>query len=454
MLATSKIFEQTPEEPQAAAAYGLLDCINAALADDFSKSPSGSDPVEQAVANLILRHQQRSAAQLKDIVQTSVNLNETAVMSANLLYDLKKVDNRTQEIAAAAEEMAVTVEEISRHGQEISEGTGKAGRACDEARLAVADSRETMQTINQALGEASGRVGAIQALGARISEIAANIKKIASQTNMLAINAAVEAARAGEAGRGFAVVASEVKALSDRTANATTEISRIVQELEHGLTSMNEAMSTSRTSAGAGTASLDRLNDRLGDALQQVQDSADSAVQISNGLIEQKQAASSVANGIAHIANSSTDATRQLGRVMDALALAQTSLDNRLKVLAEEDIPGKVILLAQSDHVIWKRRLANMIVGRDTLDPKELADHTTCRLGKWYTAARNSPMGSDADFRDLDAPHCEVHKHGLDAVRSYNKGDVATALRELQCVEVASSQVLDKLQRLERKQSH
>ena len=120
-----------------------------------------------------------------------------------------------------------------------------------------------MTAINSALVETNERIGAIHDLGTSISTIAGNIKKIASQTNMLAINAAVEAARAGEAGRGFAVVAAEVKALSDRTANATLEIGNIIGKLDSGLTAMVNTMTSSRESAEMGSRSLVTLQDAL-----------------------------------------------------------------------------------------------------------------------------------------------------------------------------------------------
>ena len=110
-----------------------------------------------------------------------------------------------------------------------------------------------------------------------------------------------------------------------------------------------------------------------------------------------------------------------------------------------------MILLAQSDHAIWKRRLANMLVGRDTLDQRELTDHKSCRLGKWYLNTRSTTMGQDSDFLELDEPHCSVHKHGIEAVGCYNAGEIGAALQQLRCVEVASEQVLQKLSRLEQK---
>ena len=66
-----------------------------------------------------------------------------------------------------------------------------------------------------------------------ISKIIDTISEISAKTNLLALNATIEAARAGDAGRGFAVVASEIKELSKQTENASNDIQRKIEGMQH-----------------------------------------------------------------------------------------------------------------------------------------------------------------------------------------------------------------------------
>lgn len=428
----------------------LLSCIEAAIEGDYMRIPAGTDPLSHAVARLIEKVQRQTSATLTDVVAVSVGVNETAVMSANLLYNFRQVDEEAQAIATAADEMVVTVREIADRGQEAARKARAAEQACASSKAALSQTGERMRTINVAVTDTNERIGSIQELSSRISDIATGIKKIASQTNMLAINAAVEAARAGDAGRGFAVVASEVKALSDRTAAATVEIGDIISKLHSGLGAMVTSMNLSRTSVTEGTQAVETLQSTLASAAVMIDEAVGNVDQIAVALEQQRASAQSVAAGIATVAGNSTKSTRDLERVIGAMDMAQSSLNKQLQQLASCTLPGKIIKLAQSDHVIWKKRLADMMIGREGLRVEELADHRNCRLGKWYQSMRGTVAGQSPAFIALDDPHCRVHQHGIDAVRLYNKGDIAGALSELACVEVASNEVLVQLRLLER----
>lgn len=90
--------------------------------------------------------------------------------------------------------------------------------------------------------EFSKSIAAILENTASINKITEDIQYISDQTNLLALNAAIEAARAGEHGRGFSVVAEEVRKLSDRTNQASNDITLIVGKVNDSVQNISNSL--------------------------------------------------------------------------------------------------------------------------------------------------------------------------------------------------------------------
>jgi len=89
-----------------------------------------------------------------------------------------------------------------------------------------------------------------------------------------------------------------------------------------------------------------------------------------------------------------------------------------------------------------------MMVGVESLRSDELADHHSCRLGKWYYSEESLPYRKDPAFIALEDCHRKVHEHGIQAAKDYENAEVENALKQIQYVGVASEDVLDNLDRL------
>ncbi len=101
--------------------------------------------------------------------------------------------------------------------------TDSAKNTAHKAADAVKEGSGRMKQLLEAMEEISVASGKIQ-------NIIGTIEDIAFQTNILALNASIEAARAGSAGKGFAVVADEVRNLAGKSAEASDETAKLIEQ--------------------------------------------------------------------------------------------------------------------------------------------------------------------------------------------------------------------------------
>ncbi|WP_226960850.1 CZB domain-containing protein [Thalassotalea sp. LPB0316] len=101
------------------------------------------------------------------------------------------------------------------------------------------------------------------------------------------------------------------------------------------------------------------------------------------------------------------------------------------------------------DHVAWKSDVYQVMLGMSDKSADDLADHTMCRLGKWYYEGEGKSQYANFDaYKKLEAPHAQVHKNGVAALKAYAQGNYDDALDKLRTMETASFKVVELLSQL------
>ncbi len=408
----------------------------------FNVVHDGESDLDHVIRNLADTLKGNAVGALSATVTYSMNASHAMASVSQVTGSTRDVSGKVQIMAAATEELRASIEQIA-------ETSSNAAETADQARSTAYGGIERLGQTMERMDELAGSVDTINdrteklaAAADQISGILETIDAIASQTNLLALNATIEAARAGDQGKGFAVVAGEVKTLASQTSTATEDIRQRISQLELEITSLKEATDQGIRAADAGKKEMNEARDDIAIIGTQADDVSLRMSEISNMLTEQSAAIGEISEGVTQVSDLSQRNHEFADLTIDAVRQSESTIEKRFGELEKQDIPDSVLYRAKSDHFLWKKRLAEMMVGLNSLNPDELADHHSCRLGKWYDSIEDNWFLADVDFKSLVAPHKSVHELGIKAARLCASGQLDEAWAEYRKMDEASTEVV------------
>ncbi|NJL07712.1 MAG: hypothetical protein HC900_05190, partial [Methylacidiphilales bacterium] len=379
---------------------------------------------------------------LRSLASTVSDVNNVAFDLAHLSRNTRNLSSGAQTIASAAAELVASVEDIARNSEGAASDAAETNRNVLAGRTAVEQVNGAISNIATAVEETARSVDELSVASEQIGQILTVIESIAGQTNLLALNATIEAARAGAAGRGFAVVASEVKNLATQTSKSTEDITRRITSLREGMGVILSTMERSKTAVVEGQTAISEAAATMTVVADQVGNVSARMQGISDILHQQKGASAEIAASIDKVAIIAGDNHDLLVSMATHLHTSNARFSENAKAWFAAGSHRSLVEMAKIDHVMFKKRVMDVLMGRDTWRVAEVPDHHNCRLGKWYDAITAAEITSLPAYGKLVAPHQRVHAAGSRAIAAHEAGDMDGALAALEDLNEASIEVL------------
>jgi len=276
-------------------------------------------------------------------VHLKVMLDEVALASAvlathtdRLKQEMSHVITRSQsqsdrimQVSTAMEEMSASIREVAEHAGGTADAAGRTLAEVNHGNAQMGRSMEASSRVVQTVETSGAAITELSQAILKIGAITQAIRDIADQTNLLALNAAIEAARAGEQGRGFAVVADEVRKLAERTSSSTTDISRMVAEIENTAGAATGSMEQAVCEVKSGLALIQASSESFKAITSASQRVTEMAQHIAGAASQHSIAGNEVASNmeqISALSGASTASAIQMGRATEELAHVAANL--------------------------------------------------------------------------------------------------------------------------------
>jgi methyl-accepting chemotaxis protein len=198
--------------------------LSATLADINQKRAVGEE-VGQRLFMYSSELSTAAAEQNKGSRQQAVTISELTSFLTELTATAQNIREQTEELARFAD----SIRQSAAAGKAAATEVAASGDKTSAAVKQVADNSFQVEELY------TGLQSNLHELAERQSEIrgiVGVIRGISQETHLLSLNAAIEAAGAGIYGERFGVVAGEVKALANRSINASRSVEAIIGQVE------------------------------------------------------------------------------------------------------------------------------------------------------------------------------------------------------------------------------
>lgn len=372
--------------------------------------------------------------------------------SRPLMDAMNNMSTEIENVSDAAEQISISIQDMASYMARASSRTDEGVQAAIEGRRVVQEAMNANQQVELTYKHVMEHTNQLSQSIESTEDMLKLIQDITAQTNLLALNASIEAAHAGEFGRGFSVVASEIRKLAEDTKIQATKISENMTALKQGFYDVAGKIQETGAFIEQSLLAAKAADEELDSIVTGVKEINDAITSVASMSEEQSASITEIAQYNTSIKNLSHHAEQ----MADQATQSMWDLGNRLERYRQMFFASNIHLtdkdmleVMKTDHLLWRWRVYNMLLGIEAINLHVAASYQTCRLGKWFYEEASAEVRQLTAYQQLEEPHKAVHMFAKEAAERYEAGDIQGARAALANLEEASTKVIELLSNIQ-----
>ena len=307
--------------------------------------------INEEKMNIVHREEERqrgNSETLMGIGHTMSTGVEESVVKMNALRDsIEETQKNMAMITSGINDTANSVQDqlemtgnIQEQNKLVTDTSDAINLSVENSTKIIDESMSIMETMlkdveaSQLAGEdVKNSLSMLQQNTDSMKKIVSMITDVAEQTSLLALNASIEAARAGEAGRGFAVVAGEVNSLSIQTQSATTDITKLIDEISAQVNSVVEKTAVLLENNARQNSSTAQTNEKLVEVQKFSHDIDGNSDKLIDAVSMLQSANAEIVNNISNVSAVSQEVAAQASATYEEAAKNLIVVDDMMEIV-------------------------------------------------------------------------------------------------------------------------
>jgi methyl-accepting chemotaxis protein len=308
-------------------------------------------------------------------------LGEISVSIEQVALNLKSLSDFMASAVAAMTQIHYTINAVQESGVRSHSMAEAVKLSAEDGVSVVEQVLAGMRGIVSAVGQAEAAISRLARKSAEVGTITSVITDLTQKTGLLALNASIIAAQAGEHGRSFAVVADEVRALAQEAASSTSQINRIIDEIQ---TFTGETVNHIRQTRHLVDDGMGK-GDEMARALRQILDSSTQAMEMTSDIRRATQEISRAVEAV----NRSTEELGEMSTQVSQASREETQGVRSIVRSVEEVQSMSVDMVAATRRQLTNAEQINCAVEQVSAMGKHIFDEVEARRQASHAVVEN-----------------------------------------------------------------